>query len=151
MRSLVLVLLVSCGGVDVPAGPRPAGIDSTAFVGDAELAVRYRYEPLPGSEVRFHVDASASQADVGPIAFELTADGFELASGERTWQGSIAAGGTATHTTTWRAVGDPAPTLTVVTRQVEGDVELARDAVRFVIDEGGVRECRSIDAACAQR
>ena len=148
MRAVWLLVLACCGGVETPTGPRPTGIDSTAVVGDAELAIHYRYESLPGDELRFFVDLAAKSGDVGAIAVDLAAEGMELRSGDRRWSGSIAGGSTTTHTTSWHAVATRAPTITVTTRRVEGDVELAKDVVRFVVDEGTVRECRPTDAAC---
>ena len=139
--------LVSCGPPPV-VGPRQTGASSRAFVGDAEVVVRYRYEPRPGKLLELYVDLTAKGADAGELEATVTANGLDLTRGEPRWRGTLAAGQSQTHTMTWAAGAEVAPTVTITTRHLGRGVELSSDTLRFVVTEDEVRECRSDDEAC---
>ncbi|HZO13857.1 MAG TPA: hypothetical protein VFB62_11385 [Polyangiaceae bacterium] len=122
------------------------GSDSRAFVGQAELLVRYRYVPQPRFEIDFMVDVSATGGGVGDVAVEVKPEGFDVMSGDLEWSTSLRDGDEHTETLRLRAAGkSKTPAVTVVTRRGQGGVDLATDRLRFVIAEDIVRECRATD------
>jgi hypothetical protein len=148
--ALVAVALLTAAACGPPpaTGPRQTGASSRAFVGDAEVEVRYRYEPRPGKLVELYVDLSAKGADGGQVEATVTPHGFDVTRGEASWHGALPAGQTQTHTLTLSAGTEPAPTVTITTRQLERNVELSSDTLRFVVTDDEVRECRVDDEAC---
>ena len=146
-RLLIFVLLCACSPAK-PMGPQPAGVTSRAFVGDAEVEVRYRYEPKVGKEIVFYVDTIGRTGAAGPVRLAIELDGFTVVSGEPSWEVNVAAAKTATHELTLRAVQKNA-TVTVVTQHVERAVKLAADSMRFWLDdENNVVECQAEHEAC---
>lgn len=146
-RLLIFVLLCSCSAAK-PTGPQPAGVTSRAFVGDAEIEVRYRYEPKVGKEIVFYVDTIGRTGSAGAVRLALELDGFTVVSGKPSWEVNVAATKTATHELTLRAVQKNA-TVTVVTEHVERGARLATDSMRFWLDEEGtVIECQAEHEAC---
>ena len=121
------------------------GSDSRAFVGQAELVVRYRYLPLPRFEIDFMVDLSATGGGVGDVAIHVKPDGFDVMSGDLEWSASLRDGDAHSETLRLRAGGNETPTINVVTRRGKGGVDLASDRLRFIIAEDVVRECRATD------
>ena len=145
-----LTALAACGGAPpAPQGPRNAGASSRAFVGQAELSLRYRYEPTSVAEVVLFLDAAASGGDVGEITIEVVPDGFEPLEGPSRWTLRVPNGQTETRQVTLRVLQSSTPTVTLVTTRVEGGAELARDTLRFIVADSTIRECRPDDAACA--
>jgi hypothetical protein len=140
-----LTALAACGSPPVPQGPRNTGASSRAFVGQAELSLRYRYEPTSVAELILFVDAAASGGDVGEVTIEAEADGFEPLVGPSRWTLSVPNGKTETRQVTLRVLQTSTPTVTLVTTRVEGNAELARDTLRFIVTEGTLRECRPDD------
>jgi hypothetical protein len=131
-----------------PKGPQPAGVNSRAFVGDAEIELRYRYEPQVGKEIVLYVDATGKSGSVGAVRMALELDGFTVVRGKPSWQVDVGSGRTETQEVTLRAT-DGVPRVTVVTRHVERDVELASDDMRFWVDEDDmVAECEPSVEAC---
>lgn len=148
MLPLVLPFTLLGCGPPPAAGPRQTGASSRAFVGDAEVQIRYRYEPRPGKLLELYVDLTAKGADGGTVEATVIPSGLALVRGELGWRGALSAGQTVTHSLTLEAGSEPAPTVTIVTRHVDRDVELSRDTLRFVVTEDEVRECRAEDDAC---
>jgi hypothetical protein len=150
IQTLALALAIvacSCSPAQ-PTGPQSAGVSSRAFVGDAELEVRYRYEPQIGKEVVLFVDAAARGGSAGAVRLSLRLNGFTVVRGEPEWEATVDASRTETHQVILRAV-DRVATVTVITRHIERDVELASDDIRFwVDDDGNVVECQAEDEAC---
>jgi hypothetical protein len=148
--ALVLVLAAgaaACGTAPPPAGPRLAGVDSRAFVADAEVVLRYRYEPHGPSALTFYVDAAAKGAAVRGLGLALSFEGFELVEGAAEWSGDLAAGASHSHQVQLRKTAGKTGTVTVTSASAEG-VELARDSVRLLVVEGDLRECRPDDEGC---
>lgn len=144
-------LSLACGPPPAPQGPRPTGVSSRAFVGEAELQLRYRYEPTGARSIELLIDGSSSSGQVGQVQIELGLDGFEQQGpGPLSWTLDVPGGQTVTQKVSLLAVKDT-PSATVTTTRTEGRAELARDTLRFIVDveEGLVRECRPTDAACA--
>jgi hypothetical protein len=152
-----LLVVAACAAPLPPAGPRATGARSSASVGGAELDVRYRYQPLKGRQLALYVDVASKQG-AAAIAVDVKADGFELLGGQPSAKHALAADASATQQVTFGASFDAAlpaaASVTVVTRDVERDVELTSDRLRFIIlgdgvgDEDGIRECRPDDVAC---
>lgn len=130
--------------------PRPAGVDSHAFVGEAELSVKYRYGTLPRFEIELWVDLTAAQGSAGEIQVDVQADGFDVARGPTRWSKNVGEGAPESGSVVLRAGGGDTMSVTVVTTRADGSVELAKDTIRFVVDpaEDIVRECRPTDEAC---
>ena len=150
--ALLLASLVAhsgCAPPPAPAGPRSTGASSRAFVGDAELQIRYRYLPTSAAELRLMVDLSASAREVGEVVVEALPDGFEPLGGSTTWTVTVPPGQRETREVTLRVLDTSTPSVTVVTTRAEGGAELARDTLRFIVDGTSLRECRPTDAACA--
>jgi hypothetical protein len=149
--TLALVLVACSCSPAAPTGPQSAGVSSRAFVGDAELEVRYRYEPQIGKEVVLYIDAVARGGSAGAVRLSLRLDGFTLVRGEPEWEATVDASRTETHQVILRAV-DRVARVTVITRHIERDVELASDDIRFWVDEdANVVECQAEHEACKDR
>lgn len=145
-------LSLACGPPPAPQGPRPTGMSSRAFVGQAELELGYRYEPTGARSLDLLIDGSSSSGQVGQVQIELQLEGFEQREpGPLSWTLDVPSGQTVTQKVSLLAVKDT-PSATVTTTRTEGGAELARDTLRFIVDveEGLVRECRPTDAACAK-
>lgn len=146
LSTVVWLVVCGCGPAPTPNAPRRMGSDSRAFVGQAELLVRYRYLPLPRFEIDFMVDLSATGGGVGDVAVEVKPEGFDVMRGDLEWSASLRDGDEQSETLRLRAGGNKTPRITVVTRRGEGGVDLATDRLRFIIAEDVVRECRATDA-----
>jgi hypothetical protein len=145
--ALVAALALCACGPPPQAGPRLAGVDSRAFIGDAEVVLRYRYEPHGPSALTFYVDAEAKGAAVPGLGLKVELDGFELVEGKASWSGELAAGASHTHEVQLRKSSTEVGTITAIATQADG-VELARDSVRLLVVESDLRECRADDEAC---
>lgn len=147
IAALVLLSALACSPAK-PVGPQPAGVTSRAFVGDAELEVRYRYEPQVGKEIVLYIDTVGKRGTTGAVELSLRLNGFTTVRGEPEWQANPGPSRTETHQVILRAV-ERVPSVTVVTRHVERDVELATDDIRFWLDDDGmVSECQPEVEAC---
>ncbi len=149
---LVLALVAALGGVACAAkersGPVPAGVTSRAFVGQAELEVRYRFEPRGASELVLLVDTVGREGGVGKVRHSLRLSGFSVVGGDAAWDVDVTASRTETHRLVLRADGRT-PSVTVVTHHLERDVELAADTLRFWTDDDGrLDECEAADPVC---
>jgi hypothetical protein len=144
---MALCLVLAACGPPPLSGPQPLGASSRAFVGDAEVEVRYRFEPELDRELVFYVDVAAKKGAAGEL--EVTVDPGDLAvvAGETRWRGEVAGGRTATHGLTLRAAGKTG-TVSVVTKHVERGIELASDQITFVVTDEGVRECQPEIEGC---
>lgn len=144
---LLAALATSCSPAR-PKGPQPTGVNSRAFVGDAELEIQYRFESQVGKEIVLYVDAIGHRGAPGDVRLSLRLDGFTVVRGEPEWKVSVAPSRTETHQLILRAVERKA-NVTVITHHIERDVELATDELRFwVDDEGYVGECGPEVEAC---
>lgn len=142
---LALSILFACDPSMPDATPRTAGIDSRAFVGEAELVVRYRYAPLPRYEVELFVDLAALEGEVGEVSVEVQPQDLDVVRGPLQWNATLGRGAEHSKSVLLRAGGKSSPRATIVTRKGGSGAELARDTLRFVIDEEAVRECRATD------
>ncbi len=133
-----------------PPVPEPAGVSSRAFVGDAELEVRYRYLPRVGKELVLYVDAEARRGATGPVRLSLQLEGFSVVRGQPTWEANVSAFTTDTHEVVLRAT-ERVPKVTIVTHHIKRDIQLASDDIRFWVDEDGVlAECFPEVEACQE-
>jgi len=144
---MVMMLGVAAGcGSPQPTGPRDAGVTARAYVGEAELEIRYRYESLGAGLLRLHVDVVA-RGDVGEIAFAVEPAGFQREQGELAWRLAPAPGAAQSRAVTLRSTAGT-PSVQVITTHVERGAELARDTISFIAVDDGLRECRPGDDAC---
>jgi len=145
-----LLLATSCGPPPSMA-PRTTGAESRAYVREAELLVRYRYAPLTHFEIELYVDLSAQGGDIGELEVEIDPGNFAVKRGPLHWTTSLSSGDTHSDSVRLRSVaGDKPRVVTVTTTRVNGQVELARDTIRFIVDEDAIRECEPADTVCGQ-
>jgi hypothetical protein len=124
------------------------GVDSSAFVGESELVVRYRYTPLSRYGIELFVDLEAVGGDAKEVAVAVTPKGFDLVRGPLRWTVAVGEGDKVSRSVELRASGAPLLEATVVTTRGDGGVELSRDTLRFLVAEDIVRECLATDEAC---
>jgi hypothetical protein len=124
-------------------------VDSRAFVGESELSIRYRYAPLPRFEIELFVDLAAEGGSAGSIDVEVTASGFDVKRGPLRWSSKVSEGSTESSSVRLSARGEGLMTVEITTTR-SGGVELAKDRLRFIVDEDEdlVRECRPTDPPC---
>jgi hypothetical protein len=145
---MLLLVLTGCEGALLASGPRPAGAMSRAFINGAELKILYRYDPVAAAELNLFVDLTAVSGDAGEVAIELEPDGFEVVGTPSSFALEVSPGETGTRQAKLRVLGTKTPTVTIVTTRAQGTVEIARDTLRFVVEEGMLRECQPDDAVC---
>ena len=170
----MLIFLCACGPPPLPEGPRQTGAGSSAFVGDAQLRVGYRYDPKPGRTMAFWVDVSG-QGEVGKISVAIDVDGMEILEGNTTItttvpkspvsasknavspsknavspsKNAVSPSKTESHDVLLGRLGKETATITVTTRHVDKDIELTSDVLKFLLNaEEGIRECRPTDDIC---
>jgi hypothetical protein len=147
---MLLLSSVSCGPPPSKA-PRTTGVESRAYVREAELLVRYRYAPLTHFEIDLYVDLSAQGGDIGEVSVSVDPGDFAVKEGPLSWTTSLSSGETHSDSVRLRSVvGDKPRVVTVTTTRVNGQIELARDTIRFIVDEDAIRECEPSDAVCGQ-